>query len=143
MTRSFYQFILWMHPPAFRRRFGDEMLSIFDEGEKGKDILLDGLFSFARQWMLRTDSWKILVAISGGFLQVWGFGYRFGYRISSDQNWAADRQAFSPYMQEMMLITAATSCCLIVTIMLLAVWTARFQRRRLARSAPRCSKFAG
>jgi hypothetical protein len=73
MTRSFYQFILWMHPPAFRRRFRDEMLSIFDEGgarHLGFALLLDGLSSFARQWLLRTDSWKILIAVSGAFIQV-------------------------------------------------------------------------
>jgi hypothetical protein len=31
MMRVLYRLILWLHPPAFRRRFGDQMLSIFEE----------------------------------------------------------------------------------------------------------------
>jgi hypothetical protein len=50
-----------MHPPAFHRRFGDEMLSIFDEdGVRDSGfVLLDGLLSIARQWVLRTDCWRM------------------------------------------------------------------------------------
>ena len=136
MTRRFYQLILWMHPPAFRRRFRDEMLSIFDEEgphQSGFALLLDGFVSLGRQWLLRTDSWKVPIAIGGGFLQVWGFGYRFGYRIEGYQSWTANHEPLLPYMQGLIVITAGVICCLIGAIVLLAVWTARFQRRRSAR----------
>ncbi len=133
MTRGLYELILWMHPPAFRRRFCDEMLSIFDEGEKETDILIDGLISFARQWLLRTDSWKVFVAIGGGFLQVWGFGYRFG-RMDGYRSWTANHDPLLPYMRELMLITAGMICCLMSAIILLAIWTARFQRGRSVRN---------
>ncbi len=164
MTRRFYRFLLWMHPPAFRCRFGDEMLSIFDEEGSPRGcfaLLLDGLRSFARQWLLRTDSWKILIAIGGAFIQVWGFGYRFGYRIEGQQNWTENHRALSPYMPEMILITLILVCSLFITIVSLALWTVRFQRGRsqgrglhfcLARHChacarlparkPQCSKFA-
>jgi hypothetical protein len=126
MTRSFYQFILWMHPPAFRRRFRDEMLSIFDEGGARHlkfALLLDGLISFARQWLLRTDSWKILIAISGASIQVLPVS-------RGHQDWAKNQQALTPYMQEMILLTLAVICSLFIMIMSLTLWTMRFQRRR-------------
>lgn len=138
MTRSLYQFILWMHPPAFRRRFRDEMLSIFDEGaadHSGFGLLLDGLMSLVRQWLRGTDSWKILIAICGGYLQVWWFVYpRKTY-----QSWTGDHQPFTPYMQELIVITLVTVCSLFLMIMSLAIWNACFQRRlantRLSRAS--------
>ncbi len=131
MTRSLYQFVLWMHPSAFRRRFRDEMMSIFDEAgahQSGFALLLDGFISLGRQWLIRTDSWKILIAISGAFIQVfWGFGYQTG----GHQSWAKDHQALTPYMQELMIITLALICSLFILITALALWTMRFQHRRI------------
>jgi hypothetical protein len=49
-----------LHPPAFGKRFGGEMLSIFDhsEGRIAKATLLaDGLWSLVRQWTLRPEFW--------------------------------------------------------------------------------------
>ncbi|MGO9086413.1 MAG: S41 family peptidase [Candidatus Sulfotelmatobacter sp.] len=60
MLRSLYGCLLRLHPPGFRRRFGDEMLSIFDQSA-GKaatfKLLGDGLLSLARQWGLRSEFW--------------------------------------------------------------------------------------
>ena len=56
MLRSLYRTVLHLHPPFFRQRFADEMLSIFDETEGTGErlgLLLDGLISLARQWGLR------------------------------------------------------------------------------------------
>lgn len=128
MMRAIYLIIVWLHPAAFRRRFGDEMLSIFEEdgmhGSAGA-MLTDGLTSLARQWVLRTDSWKILAALAGAFIQVWGFGLRsFGY-----ERWAHNSEDVTPYVQQLMLITLASLCILFVMVMLLTVWTMRLQRR--------------
>lgn len=53
MLRYLYRCTLRLHPPAFRRRFGEEMLSIFDH-EPGKRtafrLILDGIVSASRQW---------------------------------------------------------------------------------------------
>jgi hypothetical protein len=31
VTRSLYRHLVWLHPPAFRQKFAEEMLWIFDE----------------------------------------------------------------------------------------------------------------
>jgi len=38
--RSFYRLVLKLHPAAFRERFGDEMLCIFDEAAIGWAVCL-------------------------------------------------------------------------------------------------------
>jgi len=124
VTRTVYEFILWIHPPAFRRRFSDEMLSVFDEGAAGNfafGLLLDGLISLARQWLGRTDSWKVLLAICGAFLQVLWFVYpRKGH-----QNWTEDQQPLAPYAQDVIVITFVIICGLFLMIISLGIWTAR------------------
>lgn len=61
MLRSLYRTVLHLHPPFFRQRFADEMLSIFDEAESTGQrlgLLFDGLTSLARQWGLRPHFWE-------------------------------------------------------------------------------------
>jgi hypothetical protein len=60
MLRPLYRFVLRLHPPAFRLRFADEMLSIFDATAGGPAhcrLLLDGILSLTRQWGLRPEFW--------------------------------------------------------------------------------------
>jgi len=63
MLRPLYRCVLALHPRAFRQRFADEMLSIFDH-TAGKPasvaLLADGLISLARQWALRPEFWHEL-----------------------------------------------------------------------------------
>ena len=58
MFRHLYHFVVLAHPASFRQRFGEEMLSIFDQSE-GKlsrvGLLADGVVSLLRQWALRPD----------------------------------------------------------------------------------------
>jgi hypothetical protein len=73
MTRWAYHFLLRLHPASFRRKFAGEMEWIFDEAWASEGVwslFLDGLVSLARQWILRSGSWKVPVAILGGLLQV-------------------------------------------------------------------------
>ena len=60
MLRPLYRYMLRLHPPGFRQRFADEMLSIFDHSE-GKlaraKLLADALLSVVRQWTLRPEFW--------------------------------------------------------------------------------------
>ena len=73
MLRRWYCFLLRMHPPYFRQRFADEMLSIFDatagnataaDGTvpRGRvaalKLLTDCVISLGRQWILRPDFWE-------------------------------------------------------------------------------------
>lgn len=50
--RRLYQLILWAHPPAFRERFGAEMLCLFDDAvlrEGELRLVVDGTVSLVRQ----------------------------------------------------------------------------------------------
>ncbi len=81
ICRPVYRALLWLHPPFFRKRFADEMLWLFDETvatEGAVALLLDGLISMLRQWLLRprssrivpARSWRVAAAVLGALLQV-------------------------------------------------------------------------
>jgi len=75
--RTLYQCLLLLHPPVFRRRFGPEMLLIFEEAVRSSGALslfLDGFVSLARQWVLRAGTWKLAAAVLGACIQVTGGG---------------------------------------------------------------------
>lgn len=58
MLRRLFRCVLLLHPPYFRRRFSEEMLSIFDHAaDSWAELLLviDGLVSAARQWGFRPE----------------------------------------------------------------------------------------
>jgi hypothetical protein len=60
MLRSLYHCVLRLHPPRFRERFAEEMLSIFDHHAgipAAFTLLLDGFSSLLRQWTLRPEFW--------------------------------------------------------------------------------------
>lgn len=73
MTRALYRWLLWLHPPSFRRQFAGEMLWIFDEAAAAEGparLLLDGLGSLLRQWTIRSGAWKVLAAMLPALLQM-------------------------------------------------------------------------
>ncbi|HEX4810017.1 MAG TPA: hypothetical protein VH325_13855 [Bryobacteraceae bacterium] len=163
MTRNVYHLIVRVHPPAFRRRFGDEMLSIFDEAQRPRRaaktvsgtraatprpfcatsatsiepdvyysssaLLFDGLVSFTRQWLLRSDCWKCLIAIGGGFIQVFGFGMP----IEGHQRWTENHQPLTLSVEAVLLFALALTCTLFILITSMTFWNAGFQRRRSQR----------
>lgn len=51
MNRVLYKALLWLHPPAFRKRFGGEMLWIFDEAGPHRVLAFfrDAVISVTRQ----------------------------------------------------------------------------------------------
>lgn len=59
MLRRLYRCAVSLHPSSFRRRFGDEMLYIFDR-QRGTlaalGVMLDCVFSLLRQWILRPQT---------------------------------------------------------------------------------------
>lgn len=82
MSRLFYCWLLWLHPPAFRRRFAGEMMWIYDECADSAGALslwVDGFLSLLRQWVLRSGSWKVVAAMSGAVLEITagGLGWCF------------------------------------------------------------------
>jgi hypothetical protein len=72
MTRSLYRCLLWLHPPAFRDQFAEEMLWIYDETASAGIIPLftDGTVSLARQWLMRYETWTLAAAGFSGALQM-------------------------------------------------------------------------
>lgn len=65
MVRRLYRCLIWLHPAAFRLRFEEEILWIFDEAADGwgaASLLRDASISLLRQWLLRSRLWKWLVA---------------------------------------------------------------------------------
>ena len=67
MLRRLYRCALRLHPSRFRRRFGEEMLYIFDQ-QKGTraalGVMLDCVLSLLRQWTLRPQIETELAASS-------------------------------------------------------------------------------
>src|SRR5262252_6839389 len=55
--RSLYGFLIRLHPRGFRRRFGNEMLMIFDDAIAARQstalLFGDALISLFRRWVLR------------------------------------------------------------------------------------------
>lgn len=132
MTRTCYQFLLFLHPPAFRRRFRDEMMSAFEETDRlysHSALLLDCLLSCGRQWLLRGGFWKLPAVIGGAFLEVWFPSYR----IPAFESWNTNHEALAPPMEELMLLTLVSLGLVCLMVLFLVSWTARFQRDRMRR----------
>jgi hypothetical protein len=71
MKRFLYRCVIALHPRAFRERFGDEMLSVFDEATHAQAaaFFMDGVGSLARRWLLRSGLWKLAIgATASGLL---------------------------------------------------------------------------
>ena len=67
MLRQLYRCAVRLHPPGFRDRFGEEMLSIFDQQSRmgsALGMLADALLSLVRQWILRPQFTSELAAHS-------------------------------------------------------------------------------
>lgn len=58
MIRRLYEWLIRSHPDHFRQRFGEQMLSIFDDStgaKSGLHLLTDAFVSLLRQRLLRTE----------------------------------------------------------------------------------------
>jgi hypothetical protein len=76
--RFLYALLISLHPPSFRKRFAQEMLWIFDEAANSwgaASLLRDAILSLLRQWLIRSELWKWLVAgIAGVVPLIIAFG---------------------------------------------------------------------
>jgi hypothetical protein len=65
MMEFLYRLLLRLHPPEFRERFAPEMTLNLEEtepAEKSPRLLFDCFVSLLRQWLLRTEWWKLAAA---------------------------------------------------------------------------------
>jgi hypothetical protein len=78
MMRTLYRWLICLHPSAFRLRFEEELLWIFDEfsGPSGAaPLLYDGFISLLRQWFLRSGMWRWVVGgLAGALTLLIAFG---------------------------------------------------------------------
>jgi hypothetical protein len=84
VIRVLYALLIRLHPAAFRERFAQEMLCIFEEAGNAwgaGSLLRDAIVSLLRQWLIRSDLWKWLAAgIVGVVPLIIAFGSFFGSR---------------------------------------------------------------
>jgi len=128
MTRLLYRFALWLHPPSFRRHFGDQMLCVFDEAAPATGawpLFADALISLARQWLLRSRLWMRLVATLGGLLTILA-----GTAIVPQARIASALVGES--MDRFVVLAASICVTMISLILLLCVYWFRFSRGRRA-----------
>lgn len=134
MIRAVYAFLLRLHPPAFRRQFGAEMLWIFDQARvsEGALVLLVDLFiSALRQWLMRSGLWKAMLALAGATIQV----IAFGMGGIAHTRYLASRHPevqITPLMSDLMLVTLWSFGIVFIGVFVTASWVTRFNRRRLA-----------
>lgn len=78
MTRTLYRWLVCLHPRAFRLRFEQELLWIFDESSDASGaspLLYDAAMSLLWQWLIRSGMWKWIVAgIAGAVPLLIAFG---------------------------------------------------------------------
>jgi hypothetical protein len=76
--RFLYALLISLHPPSFRKRFAQEMLLIFDEAANlwgAGSLFRDAILSLLRQWLIRSELWKWLLAgIAGVVPLIIAFG---------------------------------------------------------------------
>ena len=69
--RIFYSFLVSLHPRAFRKRFAEEMLLVYEEaaGTWGAGLFFrDVVVSLLRNWLVRAGLWKWFVAGIAGLV---------------------------------------------------------------------------
>jgi hypothetical protein len=76
--RFLYALLVGLHPSSFRKRFAQEMLLIFEEAANSwgaGSLFGDAILSLLRQWIIRSELWKWVVAgIGGVVLLIIAFG---------------------------------------------------------------------
>jgi len=135
--RTLYRCLLCLHPPGFRLRFSEEMLWIFDEAGPAlrRSVFLDGLASIARQWVLRSGSWKAAVAVAAASVQIamggliW-LAFRQTGGTSHRGPSAQDAAALADLMRWIVLLSGA----LVSLVAGVSVWFNKFAARRASRS---------
>jgi hypothetical protein len=76
--RFLYALLISLHPPSFQKRFAPEMSLIFDEAAESWGVVSlfhDAILSLLRQWIIRSELWKwVLAGIAGVLPLIIAFG---------------------------------------------------------------------
>jgi len=127
MIRALYSILLWLHPPAFRRAYGDEMLWLFDktvadDGVSG--LIRDAVVSVLRQWFLRSRLWLVPVALAGALFTVLAANSLLHFIFRRVISRTADKP------QELFLFTVALTLITVAFVVFAAVLSVMRVRRR-------------
>ncbi|HLK64126.1 MAG TPA: hypothetical protein VKU19_11840 [Bryobacteraceae bacterium] len=135
MAARFYRWLVRLHPPAFRDRFGAEMLCVYTEADCGERprLLADAALSLARQWLVRSRYWIVGGAVLAALLQitvtgtVWlGAARRALTRWLPDPALSKDSSAQSGVL----LLGAGLVCAVLLLITALSSLVVRAPRRK-------------
>jgi len=132
MKRAIYAAELRMHPRAFRERFADEMLCIFDEAAEAEGalkLLIDGAISLLRQWVMRSDIWKPALAALFTMAQVTmiSFMLHLPRLVPRRANQIVRGAAPTIGMLQLMLSVATLT---VIVVAAITLWITRFQSKR-------------
>jgi hypothetical protein len=140
MIRWLYCTFLWLHPPAFRRQFAEEMLWIYDETRGTAAVWMlfaDALVSLARQWLLRAGAWKLLAAGVGGVLQITLGGLIFGlfHELHGRSHLISEPRPESVDMLRLLYLSAGVAAGVVTSVLALTLWLRSFTARRIHHDA--------
>lgn len=95
IPRLIYRILIRLHPRNFRELHGDELLCIFDESAPDElgCLLVDGMLSFARQWVIHSSWWKFLAGAAVSTVLVLACGYSISQSFNWSLVWGAQRHA--------------------------------------------------
>lgn len=140
-----YLFLVRLHPPAFRRQFGDEMELIYEESGRPLRLLGDMFISIIRQWLFRSRIWIFALAGIGGTIPfALGLGFLsvarswFGMpphvrRIHAIAAGGVVRGVSQPLTEPFLMLTSTIAVMFISGTMILTIsWFSYAQRRRYA-----------
>ncbi len=131
MIRAAYRCLVWMHPPSFRREFGGEMLWIYDQAAQTRGaapLLLDGVVSLVRQWLLRHGFLKFPLALAGALIQVTVGGFAI-FLIQPFPVHPSPPIVQNPEAAGLIALTAVTVTGLLAAVMFLVFWWRKLARR--------------
>ena len=149
--RTLYKYLVYLHPPAFRREFAAEMIWIFDEAAESEgafSLCVDGLVSLTRQWVLRSGLWKLAVALMGALLQITGGGLIFlmlGHaRGAGLQSWRGDASLHgTAAMSGLMRLILWLAGAIVFLVTAASLWVRSFLAKRLDRTPVRARGGSG
>jgi acetyl esterase/lipase len=99
MIRFLYRALIWLHPRAFRERFGDQMLCVFDEAADSgtAPFFSDALVSLARQWLIRSGAWRVATGagLTAGLIVSFAHAENNGLKLAAARG-AAEARRVSP-----------------------------------------------
>ena len=139
--RALYSGFIRLHPPAFRRDFGDQMLSIFDEVTAGGGgalcLLADVILSLARQWFLRPGLWKAFLSLAVSAV-LFDFALHWS---ASPRIRAVAAPAGTPATELALIKITLFSLAVITTVLIAAVaWSRQINRKRRSSCHSNCAQ---